>query len=85
MSREEAVNEIINGDGLVKQDHPFVDDLLFFIMLRDAATEKEWYEVSAFCRNQISHIENKQRLEKLNSDIDNLKNNNWNGVYSPKH
>ena len=68
-TREEAVNEIINGTMLIGADHPYKNDILFFNMLKNAAAEKEWYEVADFCVIQIQHIENKQRLDMMKGDL----------------
>ena len=63
MTREEAVNEIINGVRLIQQDHPFKEDVMFFEMLREAVANKDWFEVAEFCNIQIKLIEIKQQIK----------------------
>ena len=54
MTRQEAVDDIIYGVGVVTPSHPYKEDVLFFDMLRKACDIKEWYEVSKYC---VIHIE----------------------------
>ena len=74
MTRQEAVNDIIDGDGKIESDHPYVDDILFYNMLKTAAEEKEWFEVCMLAKTQIMHIENKQRVGNLKEEIKNKYN-----------
>jgi hypothetical protein len=73
MTRQEAVDEIIDTLRLVDSTHPYKDDILFFKMLETAAVKKQWFEVCDFCVIRIKHLENKQNLNNLNQDIKDLK------------